>query len=202
MAQHFVAALPSNLSNYSPSASTIASYLERANLNDSITGLAICILDALSNRFVRSWRQSSFYAAVRHQKAEVIVVAALAVASAFLDDWRREARWWSEGITWGVFSKKQINVTIRCVLADIDYDLHAFTPSMIADAAAEIGESTTGSASCAVDQRSTICGETDQSEGADPKRDSGYGGDAIWNNGIVTPEPSPVEQPFHFLRLL
>lgn len=205
MAQYLVDSLPSNLSNYSPCASSIAAYLDRAGLNDSIIGLAICILEALSSRFVRSWRQSSFYAAVRHTKAEVVIVAALAVAASFVDDIRREARWWSSTITWEEFTTKQINVSIRCILADIGYNLHSFTPEMIDDAVQEArGDLATSPAS---EQAWSDYAVTEIRYGDTEKDHHEYNGAAwnggtVWRHGLVTPEPSPIEEPMRFLRLL
>lgn len=224
LAAHLIASLPSNLSNYSPSTATVTSYLERAAACDPVVGLAICIVETLSGRFARCWRQSSFYAGVRHDRAEVVVVAALAVASAFLDDWRREARWWSDNVTARSFSARQINVATRCVLADIDYDLHAFTPDTIAEALEDArrgGEETlvtsthVGSDSEMPSQSDAMEDEAQEQyssckivrrdsgfDGGGTLRQGGSNGVAVWSHGELTPEPSPLEAPMLFLRLL
>lgn len=193
--------LPSNLSIYHPCVSTVASYVERADPSDSVLGLAVCVVESLTNRFVRSWRRSSFSASVPHDKAEVVVVAALAVASAFLEDVWREGRWWSESVAWGALSAKQINVATRCVLADIDYDLHTYTPEMIADALGELRHDHKREPSTAHGDMA-CSGTPDADFDKASRRDSGYEGTAIWSHGLLTPEPSPTEEPVRFLRLL
>ncbi|KAF2101490.1 hypothetical protein NA57DRAFT_35074 [Rhizodiscina lignyota] len=198
-ANHLVSLLPSNVQHlHSPASSlAISAYLQRADLPDSIIGLTACILESLSNRFIRSWRQAAFYSRFRSNRVETIVVSALTIAAGFLDDRARSTAWWSEYITEEEVTATDINVTTRCVLLDIDYDIHSFTAENIADAVDEIRRADNAARTASL--------PPDDAE-KDNRRDSGYGGGkAAWQHGLVTPEPSPpltltVDMPF--LRLL
>jgi hypothetical protein len=70
-----------------------------------------------------SWNTSSC-----SSKPETIVLAALQIASSFLDDVRSDANWWARRIARGSLSARELDATVRVVLQDIDYDLFSFTP--------------------------------------------------------------------------
>ncbi|KAF2456211.1 hypothetical protein BDY21DRAFT_348234 [Lineolata rhizophorae] len=136
--------VPSKASLHGPSIALIQEFLARAQVPDEVIGLAACVLDSLSWRFVREWRQacsqSSSSAETWHNGgpggtgavgAEVIVLSALALAETYLSDEPRSSRWWSREVSSLSFSAKQINTTNRCILVDIDYGLHDFTAEMI-----------------------------------------------------------------------
>ncbi|KAK8232910.1 hypothetical protein HDK77DRAFT_52245 [Phyllosticta capitalensis] len=62
-AAHLAKLTPSNASTRRPSTSTITTYLERTHLPLEVLGLAACILDALSMRFAKRWREALLSAA-------------------------------------------------------------------------------------------------------------------------------------------
>jgi hypothetical protein len=60
------------------------------------------------------------------------VLAALQLATTVLDDVRRDARWWTDGVAQGIFSPRELDATTRCMLQNVDYDL-GFPPEDVAD---------------------------------------------------------------------
>jgi hypothetical protein len=65
-------------------------------------------------------------------KPELIVLAALQLATSVLDDVRREARWWTDGVALGTVAPAELNATTRCMLQNVDYDL-GFPPEDVQD---------------------------------------------------------------------
>ena len=199
---HLVSLLPSNaLHLISPTTSlAVSSFLERAGLPEPIIGLTACILESLSNRFLRSWRQATFYAHVQSARAESIVLAALCIASGFLDDRQRTTTWWSEEVAESSIRTRELNVTVRCILLDIDYDVHSFTAEMIADALAEMTQAGKGQQTAAkVEIHVTGMAIPSINNALEEGGERYNGGGALWQNGLVTPEPSPpciVNVPF------
>ena len=53
----------------------------------------------------------------------MIVLAALKIAAGFLEDRRRELRWWAECVASGAISERELEATVRSVLRDVEYDL-------------------------------------------------------------------------------
>lgn len=97
--------------------------------------LAACILDALSSRFGRRWRRRSLsLSSASHPRlfegvspsalrSEVIVLSALALATAFFHDDHSSTLYWAQHVSSSSFTVKQINATSNCILEDIDYAL-------------------------------------------------------------------------------
>jgi transposase-like protein len=128
--------VPQNASRSRVSPALIATYLARAQLPEATVALAACILDSLSSRFVRAWRreceevntsQHSAHSLRITAKPELIVLAALAVASGFLDDVKGEPRWWIQNVTEDTLNLREFDATMRCVYKDLNYDLCSFT---------------------------------------------------------------------------
>jgi hypothetical protein len=59
-------------------------------------------------------------------KPELIVLAALQIASSFLDDVRSSPRFWADKVALGSVTCREVDATVRVVLKDIDYDLCSF----------------------------------------------------------------------------
>lgn len=129
------------------------------------------------------------------------MLAVLSIATGFLDDTTRPTRWWSEQITEDDIRIREINVTVRCILQDTNYDIHSFTAKMIADAVEEMKQVRSDSPAIHMTEWASKGSErvtriaalsTNADEGQDDRRDSGYGGgEAVWRHGVMTPEPSP-----------
>jgi hypothetical protein len=58
----------------------------------------------------------------------MIVLAALQIASSFVDDFRSDAKWWGGKVARDAVSAREIDATVRCMLQDIEYDLFSFAP--------------------------------------------------------------------------
>ncbi|EON63715.1 hypothetical protein W97_02943 [Coniosporium apollinis CBS 100218] len=204
--------VPSNASPHRPFAATIYDYLSRAQLPIEVLGLAACILDALSARFAASWRQELFQQDTQKGRQdgrptpfiiqtnsrnsysscpepEIIVLATLHLAVAYLSDRPMLPAFWARHVSPNAFSVAEINTTTRCVLRDIDYGLHSFTPEMVDEAIADMRRA----------------GETVRLEAKPASVGQGLGvrrkppavlelgrlGRAVVADGLVTPEPSP-----------
>ncbi|KAJ9636736.1 hypothetical protein H2199_007730 [Coniosporium tulheliwenetii] len=149
--------VPSNASPHRPFAATIYDFLSRAQLPIEVLGLAACILDALSARFAAHWRQELFQLDTQRRRQdgrptpliiqtnsrssytscpepEIIILAALHLAVAYLSDRPKLPAFWARHVSLDAFSVTQINATTRCILRDIDYGLHSFTSEMVDEA--------------------------------------------------------------------
>lgn len=78
--------IPKNASREAPSAYLLQSVLQRANISMEIVGLGSCILDCLSSRFVRRWREEWCAEKGSVEGCEILAVAALSIALKFLED--------------------------------------------------------------------------------------------------------------------
>jgi hypothetical protein len=77
----------------------IEKLLTRANANSQTISFAACILSRLSWRFVRDWKNEMLSRqCLGITGPEVIVLAALYVASAWLDDRPRSVRFWVQDV--------------------------------------------------------------------------------------------------------
>jgi hypothetical protein len=109
--------------------------LSRAYLPLETLALAACLLDGLSSRFGRTWRNTmSKLPTVSNTPAlpppETVVLAALKVSASFLDDSRTAdpCVWAAQvGGTAGI-TGTALEATVRAVLSDIGYEMCAFTP--------------------------------------------------------------------------
>lgn len=54
---------------------------------------------------------------------EAIVLAALKIAAGFLEDETRGMRWWAEYVADGALVEREVEVTVRSILMDVEYDL-------------------------------------------------------------------------------
>jgi hypothetical protein len=126
--------------NHRPSVERITCFLQRANMTETQVAFAACILSRLSWRFVREWRnaldalQSPLWNHSSRQwlrqrpaprKPEVIILAALSLASMWLDDFARSHRFWVEDVGKMQHSRRELAMTQRCILQDegINYRL-------------------------------------------------------------------------------
>ncbi|KAF2089505.1 hypothetical protein K490DRAFT_37682 [Saccharata proteae CBS 121410] len=208
-ALHLTRLVPSNACKRNPCVATIIDYLSRSCLPVEAVGLAACILDALSMRFAKAWRNalstpisspaspstgSSLH--VRHDsfgsginsaaEPELIILSSLVLAAAYLDDHHFSARHWAEQISSKVFTARQINATQNAILRDIDYDMHSFTPAMVEEMVVDMQRA---AAVASFSKTTPPCG----AERTKPALSLEDASSAIWCNGLVTPEPSPGE---------
>ncbi|GME26452.1 Cyclin-like protein [Neofusicoccum parvum] len=230
-ASHLAKLVPSNACSRRPSVSAIQDYLERSGLPFEVVGLAACILDALSMRFAKKWRNALTLneptpaasplpepvaapvsppaspalmtsapvlpGAIKScAEPELLVLAALALATAYLDDHQVSLQHWAQHISCGVFAARQLSTTQRCVLIDLDYDLHSFTAEFIRDAIEDMHRASlrdrqraaaTATAAVAKVVADEPCAASEKSRPAPLSLQ----GAAMWSNGIATPEPSP-----------
>ncbi len=151
---HLVNQLPPSVCAGPPSVTLIHGWLARAELPLVIVACAASIISALSSRFPKEWQRQYLgrwvgpidtwngVGRVRGWKAdqwctsayhgEVIVLAALSIATAYLDDKDRHPSHWSFTVGRGVFDNKQLNITVRCILNDLDHRLgHLCRPASI-----------------------------------------------------------------------
>ncbi|KAK5004732.1 hypothetical protein LTR16_006200, partial [Cryomyces antarcticus] len=71
--------------------------------------------------------------------SEVIVLSALSLAVAYLDDQRYATIYWAEYVSNALFASEEINVTSRCIMRDIDYRLHVLAaPEFVEEAMLEM----------------------------------------------------------------
>ncbi|KAK7617612.1 hypothetical protein IWX50DRAFT_567036 [Phyllosticta citricarpa] len=191
---------PSNASNRRPSTTTITAYLERTHLPLEVLGLAACILDALSMRFAKRWREALVSASGPDTASlpvpaaslpsppasppELLVLAALALAASYLDDSHVSLRHWAHHVSNCVFTARQMSATQRCLLADLDYDLHSFTPEFVQDSIHDMLRA-------GVLMAKKAAASAPVAEKSRPAPLQLGGGSARWCNGITTPEPSP-----------
>jgi hypothetical protein len=86
-AKYLVSMIPRNASRESPSVHVMAGFLQSANLRLSVVALACCVLDCLSDQFVRQWRRECCRDADgTPELSELLGVAALSVSMKFLED--------------------------------------------------------------------------------------------------------------------
>ncbi|KAF2401866.1 hypothetical protein EJ06DRAFT_520799 [Trichodelitschia bisporula] len=213
-AHHLTLLVPQNASPQRLSPAVTAAYLARASLPRSTIAFAACILDSLSGFFVRTWRNElatirvlthvrtlkpsewsfpvvtgSAWGAASGTgsscKPELIVLAALAIAKSWLDDTRTGAAWWAGKIAAGTVESTEVDATIRCLLKDIGYALAAFGAEIVEEMEQEIfGDLDENEVEPEADGIYPIAGI--------PDCDKMHDGHAIFNDGIATPEPSPV----------
>lgn len=204
-ATHLANLVPSNTCIHRPSVAAIHNFLFRAELPLEILGLAACILDALGSRFAlewrkacsstartssllnRSWKRTSFHHDTKTSvEPEIVVLSALSLAAGYLDDNQKSAAYWARTISADRFRTKQVNATRLCILIDIDYNLHSFTPDMIQEAIEDMqraehlfnGQTTGSAVTYSKDERVKPPVLTLQST-------------AVLKHGLYTPEPSP-----------
>ncbi|KAF2136843.1 uncharacterized protein K452DRAFT_279411 [Aplosporella prunicola CBS 121167] len=233
-ASHLAKLVPSNAcTNRRPSVTTIQDYLSRSGVPTEVLGLTACILDALSMRFAKKWRNALALSSstplpldrthLRSQSApafsllqtagagvkstaepELLVLAALSLASSYLDDAHVSLQHWANHVSNGVFAARHVAATHRCVLQDLDYDLHSFTPDFIQDAVRDMQRASKRLSRCPDAGASLTLAEEDVKaamERCKPKPLFLQGAtSATWCNGLATPEPSPgcdglVEEP-------
>ena len=144
-AAHLSNLVPSNACLHRPSLSIIYEFLSGIQIPVETIALASCILDALSSKFARRWRQrilrASRLALSSSLKAEVIVVSAVALAHAYCDDRHSSTLFWSQQIPRVALSVEGINATSVCIMEDIDYSLERVArPEMIERAIEDMRE--------------------------------------------------------------
>ncbi|KAH0559799.1 hypothetical protein GP486_003687 [Trichoglossum hirsutum] len=125
----------------------IQAFLHRAAVDMEVVALAACIIDRLSNRFAMSWRRecsligrdlvSAEDPLTPHGdyhdsgedlflRPEMIVLASLMVATKFLDDKSIPMAFWTQRVSGGRFSRKQLNTTERLILGDLGFRIQPF----------------------------------------------------------------------------
>ncbi|KAF2127580.1 hypothetical protein P153DRAFT_368174 [Dothidotthia symphoricarpi CBS 119687] len=195
-ATHLANLVPRNVSTAQPCVSVIRGFLERACLPDEIIAFAACILDALSDRFASTWRDSllpSNYA--RNLKIflqtdtrlntsvtpDVIVLAALALAHDFLVDWLRSSKHWAVREGSAQFTVQEIEATKRAILQDMNYGLFRISNDMVQRMLQDMQRGS-----------STIVLRKEEMK-VDRRRNLSlsFAGTAKWSFGLQTPELSP-----------
>lgn len=96
--------------------------LIRANLDSQTVAFAACILHRLSWRFVREWKNRMLsQQGSTITNPEVIVLAALYVASSWLNDRPRSVRFWVQDV--GRTTKHALFASQFCILNDASTNL-------------------------------------------------------------------------------
>lgn len=121
---------------------------------------------------------------------ELLVLAALALATAYLDDHQVSLQHWAQRISCGVYSARQLSTTQRCMLIDLDYDLHSFTLDFIRDEIEDMHRASLRNRQKAASVTAVADESCAPSEKSKPAPLS-LQGTATWFKGIATPEPSP-----------
>jgi len=87
-AKYLASMIPRNAFRESPSVTMVAVILQNANVRLSVVALAGCVLDCLSDQFVKRWRRRCCDVAdgTEAELGEVLAVAALAISMKFLED--------------------------------------------------------------------------------------------------------------------
>ncbi|KAK0644719.1 hypothetical protein DIS24_g8578 [Lasiodiplodia hormozganensis] len=131
---------------------------------------------------------------------ELLVLAALALATSYLDDHQVSLQHWAKRISCGVYSARQLSTTQRCMLIDLDYDLHSFTLEFIRDAIEDMHRESLrnrqkAAAAAATTATATIKAVADEPYAAAGEKNRpaplSLHGSATWFKGVATPEPSP-----------
>lgn len=200
-ANHLSKLVPTNVSPQRPSIPIIQGFLERANLPIEIVAFAACILDALSQRFASSWRtetlpqQDGFNFSLRPQasvSSEVITLSALCLAHGFLSDRDRSTYHWATVEGASRFSIREVELSLRCILKDIDYSLHKITEDMVQRMVRDMQRTVTFSPQPIHTSSNQAVGlRGGGAEEKRPKLNLGLQGTAVWVHGVQTPEPSP-----------
>jgi hypothetical protein len=60
----------------------------------------------------------------------MVVLAAMKISAGFLEDERRQVRWWAEYVAEGAVSERELESTVRSVLRDVEYDLCGIAESV------------------------------------------------------------------------
>jgi hypothetical protein len=116
-AKYLAGMIPPNASSESPSAVTLAGILQRANLRPSVVALACCVLDCLSDQFIKRWKMECCNEYGYAERSEVLAVTALAVCMKFLEDSVRHPSVLFRRVRWPRV----------CVLTDADKELYKQT---------------------------------------------------------------------------
>lgn len=153
----------------------IAGFLERANLPDEVVAFTACVLEGLSQRFEKVWREALSPDGTAQTSPDIIVLAALSLAHGYLVDRLRSSRHWSVKESGNMFSVREIEATKRAMLQDMDYGLFKIQNLAVQNTLGEL-RGPTASAN-KYERRRTLSIELK--------------GTAIWSNGVQTPEPSP-----------
>lgn len=136
---------------------------------------------------------------------ELLVLSALALATGYLDDHQVSLQHWARRISCGVFTARQLSTTQRCVLIDLDYDLHSFTLEFIRDAIEDMHreslrtrQKAAAAAAAAAAATTTVAvvnavAEEPYAATGEKNRPAPLSlqGSATWFKGVATPEPSP-----------
>ncbi|PKS09770.1 hypothetical protein jhhlp_004391 [Lomentospora prolificans] len=142
---HLVNLIPSAASLATPSVPLVQAILSRSDLPLESIALAVCVLDALDNRFALSWRLSCPLHIVppifacsnkRHTLPsgpfeqqlhidsvypELIILSALTIAVKFLDDPQASTRYYCSAWGGDIWSCEQLNATERCIMENLNY---------------------------------------------------------------------------------
>lgn len=139
----------------------VCGVLARAECADEVVGFAACVLERLSGRGVGD--------------ADIIVLAALALAHGFLVDRLRSSRHWAVKESAGMFSVREIEAAKRAILQDLDYGLFRIKDEAVQKT---LGEMRRPSALVKRHERRRTLSIN-------------LPGAAVWSFGVQTPEPSP-----------
>ncbi|AEO66903.1 b7c05c74-08ff-427c-8b50-fef07a3e98a2 [Thermothielavioides terrestris] len=156
---HLVNLVPPAASLAVPSVPLVHEMLVRSNLSMDAIALAVCILDSLNSKFSLNWRLLCPLAqhepvneiTKRHTiqarpagttqlhidsvNPEVIILAALIIASKFLADCQEPTNYYRSAWGQNMWTCDQINVTERCIMESLGYRiLPLWDPVLIADA--------------------------------------------------------------------
>ncbi|KAL2128161.1 hypothetical protein VTI74DRAFT_9565 [Chaetomium olivicolor] len=154
-AVHLVNLIPPAASLTVPSVPLVHEMLVRSGLPMDAIALAVCILDSLNSKFSLNWRllcplatneiskrhtiQAPLVSATQLHidsvHPEVIVLAALIIATKFLEDCQEPTHYYRAAWGKNMWTCDQINVTERCIMESLRYRiLPLWDPVLINDA--------------------------------------------------------------------
>ncbi|KAF1954458.1 hypothetical protein CC80DRAFT_493898 [Byssothecium circinans] len=175
-ATHLVGLLPAKSGEVEGDVDVVEGFLMSVGLPVEVVAFAGCILDRLEN-------------AQEMETPELMILAALSLAEGYLSDRSRSNARWAVREAAGRFQVKDVGRAKREILEDIDYGLFRISEQ---DVKSMLSAMQRGLDSPTITTLRDGSGENEE-DGRRPKYShaSGTPGQAIWANGVQTPEPSP-----------
>lgn len=132
-AKHLAEMVPRNAARNAPSVILLAEILQRAGLRLGVVSLACCVLDCLSDWFIRHWKLECCKIGEGFpERGEILAIAALAISMKFLEDASYSNKVWTNHICENLFSICSLNTAERLALSDMNYSLLSIaTPKLL-----------------------------------------------------------------------
>jgi hypothetical protein len=170
-----------------------------------VIAYAGCILDALSPQFshVRrelcGWSKPSahdfYFGSHLYQQsaalADLVVLAALALAQGYIDDGGRSNSHWAKIEAAGRFEAKEIEAMKMCILQDVDYGLFRINEERVQREMRNMQRACGFPCSTISSARKGKIANGKDERWLRLSVSTGGSGIAVWAHGVQTPEPSP-----------